>query len=179
MKTLLAIAALCVPAYAGNCHVQQRQVVVANAIVVPQNFIAVPVAQTLAVPSYVQYQYLPQYAAGVGYGSSAVGMEPPQREPVKALAEPEEEAPLPMSLVTQHCAKCHKPGGSAWKKTELNLTGELSNETRLHMIGRILSDSAEKRMPRGKQLDAQTIGLIVQEISAVPTPAPPKPEPLK
>lgn len=194
MKSLIALTALCVPAYAGNCHVQQarvinhQQVVVANAIVIPQNFIAVPVAQPLAVPSYYGYQYLPQYAAAVGYGSSAIGHPEPtynkvEPEEVRAMREriqiKPEEAPLPMSLVSQHCAKCHKPAGSAWKKTELDLTGELSNATRLHMIQRILSDDPAKRMPRGKPLDAQAIGLLIQELSQVPTPAQPKPEPEK
>lgn len=170
MKSLIALACLTVPAYAGNCHVVQRQVVtnavVANAVVVPQGFIAVPFAVPVAVPSYVQYQALPGYgavaSAGIGFNEA----------PPKVTAQAEPEAPLPMSLVTQHCAKCHRPSGSAWKTTELDLTGELSNETRLHMIQRILSDDPAKRMPRGKQLTAQQTGEIIQELSQVPKPAP-------
>jgi len=180
MKTLICVLSLCVPAYAGNCNVARvvnRNVVVANAVVVPANFVAVAYAVPVATPSYVQYQY-PQYQAA----SDPWAKEPRATQEGLARAQEAPEAPIPFSLVATHCVRCHTPNSRSWVSHHLDLSGDLSAETRLKMITRILADSPEKRMPKGKQLDAQQIGLLVQEISSVPTlapPEPPKPEPEK
>ena len=58
----------------------------------------------------------------------------------------------------------------ATPKGKLDLAGEVPAETRLKMIQRILADDPAQRMPKGKPLDAQQIGLLLQELSRVPKP---------
>jgi len=135
-------------------------VIVANqsAVVVPSGFIVVPFAVPVAVPSYVQYQAAaaPQ---GAGVGVQGAGGEEKKAE---AQSAPKPEAPEPRSLVASSCAKCHS---GPTPKGKLDLSGELTADVRLKSIARILSDDPTRRMPKGKSLDAQAIGLLIQELS--------------
>jgi len=162
MKTALCLLSLCVPAYAGNCHVPQARVhrqVAANVVLVPRNFVAVGYAVPVATPSYVGYQY-PQYQAHAGPDPFDV---PPAKPEATNATTQGHEAPS-ASLVQQSCVKCHS-GESP--KGKLDLSGDLSPDVRLKMIGRILADDPAERMPKGKALDAQAIGLLIQELSKI------------
>ena len=133
--------------------VNHHQVIVANqsAVVVPSGFIVVPFAVPVAVPSYVQYQ-----AAAAPQGAGG------EEKTVEAQSDPRPLASEPRSLVTSSCMKCHS--GST-PKGKLDLSGELSPAVRLRSIARIFSDDPTRRMPKGKSLDAQAIGLLIQELS--------------
>ena len=153
MKTLIALACLCAPAYGAHCR---QQVVVANqsAVFIPHGFIAVPFAVPVGVPSYVQYQ-------AVVSGQGSVASEETTSEVSRALAA-ERVLAAPATLVAQTCVKCHSGPNP---KSNLDLSGELAPAVRLKMIARILADDPAKRMPKGKPLDAQAIGLLIQELS--------------
>lgn len=146
---------LCVPAYAGHCRQQQVVIATQSAVFIPQGFIAVPYAVPVALPSYVHYQAMPQVPAPPVVG-----------EPVQATSAATQGQEAPPTLVSQSCVKCHS---GPTPKGKLDLSGELSPETRLKMIQRMLADDPTKRMPKGKLLEAQAIGLLIQELSRAPT----------
>lgn len=159
---LAIITAYCLPpsAYCATCATSSRaRVVVAaqSAVVVSNGFIVVPFAVPVAVPSYVQYQ------AAVTPQGSGVGMQGAGEETkAEAQSDSRPQAPEPRSLVASSCAKCHS---GPTPKAKLDLSGELLPAVRLRSIARILSDDPARRMPKGKSLDAQAIGLLIQELS--------------
>ena len=72
----------------------------------------------------------------------------------------------PLRLTRQACAKCHT---GAQAKGGFSVDGDLSCEDRLRAVSMLLHDDASKRMPKGRPLDAQSTGLIIQELSKRPT----------
>ncbi len=67
-------------------------------------------------------------------------------------------------MATVHCSKCHS-GGEA--KRGFRVDQPLSDAYRLKAIGRLLADDPAKRMPKGGSLDAQTLGLLIQEMARI------------
>jgi len=91
---------------------------------------------------------------------------------LEAGGDVEEQSPAP-SLVAQACAKCHNANPTAaGVVTDFSNLDALTCEQRLLAIGRILSNDPARRMPNGQTLDAQTIGLLIQELSQPGDPAP-------
>ena len=185
--SILCQAALCMPALAGNCaqrvvqHQVAQQTVVANTsvAVVPQNFLAVPVAVPVAIPvapySAIQYQAMPQayQAPIIGQQQAIYGQQ--QAMPQQLQASPAETtAAAGPSLIAQACAKCHNGNSSNVKAREaLVLDGAIDDSTRVSMIERLMTDDLAKRMPPGKTLDAATLSLLIQEISQRTGPSSP------
>jgi len=156
MNTIFRAFAIQCVLVAGAHAGHHRQVVI-----IPQGFIAVPFAVPVAVPSYVQYQAI--------VASSPLPEVSAATATQEATAKAHEAPPPTLSLVAKSCVKCHsgeKPKG------KLDLSGDLSPALRLKAIGRILADDESKRMPKGKPLDAQAIGLLIQELSRVPVQKP-------
>lgn len=89
--------------------------------------------------------------------ASSVSAAEPELPPGDARPQSAE-----VSLVTQHCAKCHS-GENA--KAGLSLIGELPAEQRLGAIARLLDDDETRRMPKGEALEPETLGRIIQELS--------------
>lgn len=153
--SLAVLFALSSTVGAGRCRVvvPSHSVSSHQAVVVQQGFVAVPFAVPVAVPSYVNY-VAPQAYYGMPASSPREPADP--QDAVKA-----QEAPAG-SLVAKHCAACHD--GS--KPDRVVLTGDLDCETRLKAIGKMLHDDDAQRMPKGKTLSAEDLGLLIQELSA-------------
>lgn len=84
------------------------------------------------------------------------------------------QAQAPPSLIVQNCASCHN-GTAAVKPgivTDFTNPTILNCEQRMAAIQRILADHPERRMPQGRTLDPQTIGLLIQELSRELPPSP-------
>ena len=144
---LAAILGLPALATAGHCpKVRSRVVVQAQAVqyVQPQSYYAVgQAAQEDALAERIAARVLAKLEAAATVKTEAVS-----------------------SLAMQHCAKCH---GGPEPKAGLDLSGDLDCETRLHAIRMLLADDESKRMPKGKPLDAETLGLLIQEFATPPT----------
>lgn len=155
MKVILPIALLLCGSTAFASPRQKLVIANQSAVILPAGFVAIPFAVPVAVPSYYQYQYLPQYQAPAA---------PPAAEPAaQATNAPIQahEAPPP-TLVQRTCVKCHS---GPEPKGKLDLSGELSPEQRLKAIGRLLADDLAKRMPKGKEIDAEMRGKLIQELA--------------
>ena len=125
------------------------------------------VRRVVAVQAYVQPQAA-YYQVGQDLQSEALADKIAARVLAKleASATAADTAPIRQaSLIVTHCAKCHS---GAEAKASIDLSGDIDCETRLHAIWMLMHDDPQKRMPRGKELDAQTLGLIIQEFAALP-----------
>lgn len=72
------------------------------------------------------------------------------------------------ALVTTHCAACHSRQGGTPSEAALavfDLDRPLGPEDRLAAIAAMLTDDPAKRMPRGGEVDSQTLGLLIQAFS--------------
>ncbi len=128
-------------------------------VTLPAGFIAVPLAVPVALPSYVQYQ-----APWVSYVAPVAANHEPA--PVAAAAAPSPAtrgATGATTLIAAQCGTCH---GGAKPKADLDLTGALADSIRLKAIARLLSDDPEKRMPPQKELSPESLGHLIQELSA-------------
>ena len=155
--SLILIAMLTVPAMADHCNqlqVIQQQQLVATPFVVP---VGVPVS--------------PQIAAGVNYQYNASTAELQQLR--KELAEIKAQLvkasstnsskgnspkTLQVSALSQNCAKCHsgtKPKG------DFLISERMTPDARLKAIEALVTG----QMPPKKQLDVQTNGRIMLELS--------------
>ena len=152
-RSTLAVALCAVVVAASSAFAGGKRVIVnhgVQATVVPAGFVVVPYAVPVATPAYVGY-LAPQafsYSRGGAEGD------------VEAQA-------VPGSLVATYCAKCH----NAEAAKRVDLSGAIDAETRLAAIRRVLADDPAKRMPKGRELDAETLGLLIQELSTEPPEA--------
>ena len=153
------------------CH---RQVVRVQSVIVNQQGLAVV---PFAVPVAVPVATVNPGGVYYGYQQQAQPQAVQQQAPCpqvaheQAVQEPQTAEPLTgetqaesTSLVHQHCAKCHT-GEQAKAGFRLEAWTTLGAEQRLKMIRRVLSDDESTRMPKGKQLDPQTLGELIQELS--------------
>lgn len=80
-------------------------------------------------------------------------------------ALPEQQAqPQAASLVVQHCGRCHNAGGEGEKS--FSLAGEITSDMRLDAIRSVMKpNGTEGHMPKGIELDGDTVAGIVSELS--------------
>ncbi len=68
------------------------------------------------------------------------------------------------SLVVQHCGRCHGEGGEGVAR--FSLAGELTSDMRLDAIRSVMTpNGTEGHMPKGIELDGDTVAGIVAELS--------------
>ncbi len=161
--------------------VNHRQVVVARNVVAHSNVIqttfAVPIGVPVAVPSVVSYQAVPQpqyqsqhyqqpqHASTVTTKAECAACSCPNCPNCAAKGEVKAavvESKSLLSLVQQNCVRCHS---GAEPKGGLDLSGALDCETRMKCIARVLADSDDKRMPKGKSLNPDDLGKLIQELA--------------
>lgn len=190
LSALAILALIASPAFAGgHCKVQVQSFALQSGLVVTP--FAVPVAAPVAVAQVSPYVYGFSPAGTQSY-SAASSSTSEDRIAEKVIAKLKaagfggstfQAQALPAekpSLVAANCAKCHA-GASAAKGYRVDVP--LSEAAKLKAIARILEDDAGKRMPKGKTLDPQSLGLLLQELAkssplppvAEPAPAPPEP----
>lgn len=168
----LAPLLLAAPLLAGNhhCAVQLQS----GLAVVP---FAVPVATPIAVVNQSPFVY--GFSSAGSYGAQAQATVKTQSsedalvdrlaaklaarlglDPVKPAAAP--EAP---SLVTANCLGCH---GATKQAGGVRFDAGLTDELRLRAVAAMMHDDAAKRMPKGKSIDAATLGRLIQEFTTRP-----------
>ena len=124
------------------------------------------VRRVVAVQAYVQPQHY--FQAGQALQEDALAERIAARVLAKleasasTTAQPQQQAVG--SLIVANCAKCHS-GADA--KGGIDLSGELTCEVRLHAIWQVMHNDPARRMPKGKDLDPETLGLLIQELAAV------------
>lgn len=69
---------------------------------------------------------------------------------------------LSQSLVTQNCSECH---GENNPKAGFSVFGDMTAEEKLKAISRILHSDPEKRMPKGKPIDDDIRGRLIDELA--------------
>ncbi len=195
MKTLIAAVALIpllVPDANAGCAVRCRNQVVETFVATPYAYaVGVPVAQYAATTYTYQPQQAPQVSVHVHLDAAtlraaiAESAEQPANSPRLAPAQPP-EAPQPpqqessvlprpgplttpqppppvASAVSANCLSCHSPGHNAAALAKIDLTLPLTCEQRLACARAILAG----KMPKGKQLDADAAGHVLEEIVGV------------
>lgn len=82
-----------------------------------------------------------------------------------------------LTVVDQHCAKCHSgPEPKGGFAVDL---GPLTDSQKLKSISRVLSEDSGKRMPKGETLSAAELGKLIQFLSAPSITAAAKPGPIR
>lgn len=159
-------------ALAGNhCNVQAVQLQ-SGLVVTP---FAVPVASPVAVANVSPFVYGFQSAGSYAPQSAAVKAQSTEDAlverlaaklaaklglDVKPLAVPETP-----SLISATCVSCHGPtkqGGG------IRFDQGLTDELRLQAVAAMMLDDGAKRMPKGKAIDAVTLGKLIQEFTTKP-----------
>ena len=163
---------LAAPALAGNHH---QQLILQSGLAVSP--FAIPVAVPVVTVAPHSYSlgfsgqaYAPQAAPQARVQSTKSAEDALVDRLVEKLAarlgldaKPASVDPHP--LLTANCLSCH----NATKKSGgVDFSGELTDELRLRAIGAMLSDKDSARMPKGKQLDANSLGKLIQEFSKKP-----------
>ena len=74
-------------------------------------------------------------------------------------------APDPMSLVAANCAGCHRSNEKAKEHLNMDDLTAFTCEQKLAMIAAVV----DGRMPKGKQIDAQTLGDLIGQLSGAET----------
>lgn len=177
---VLGILLLAAPALAGNrCNVSVQSFALQSGLAVTP--FAVPVATpvaTVAVGAY-SYGFTGQAAQSVSAASVDSQVDKIADRVIAKLRAAgfggikAEALPEKPSLVSANCAACH---GATKQAGGFRVDLSLSPEAKLKAIGRILADDPAKRMPKGKNLDPQTLGLLLQELAGKPSvPEPPAP----
>lgn len=70
----------------------------------------------------------------------------------------------PVSLVVQHCGRCHNAGGEGHARFALD--GEVTSDMRLAAIRSVMAPEGDPlHMPKGATLDGDTVAAIVAELS--------------
>lgn len=164
------------------------------------NFVVTQFAVPVAVPQYVVPIAPQSFVQYGGFGASAYSSggqmpAPAGRQPTSSNETLEDRIAAKIvarltssgvlspeavpSLVSRTCAGCHS-GAQPKGGLDLSDVRKLAAEVRLKCVGRVLTDDPNQRMPptsSGKNLNADELGRLLQELSAagqatVPPPAP-------
>lgn len=124
-----------------------------------------PPAQPQPVPVQQQPAYQPPPAQPAPQ-PAPIQQPAPQPQPVPqqppATPQPEQAAAQPQTMLGQHCATCHKADSH---RLTLIDAKSLTCEQKIDAIHRLLSNDPNERMPKGKVLTPEELGLILQELS--------------
>lgn len=74
-------------------------------------------------------------------------------------------APVPLSLMAKNCQGCHTTNEKAQAAFDMSDLAALTCEQKLAAIAAVVDGS----MPKGKQLDAQTLGDLIGQLSGAET----------
>lgn len=174
----------CVQAGKRSCAVAVQQVAVQQAFTVSP--FVVPVAVPVAAAQVQGFSYgfssASTYAQAVRPAATATSSEDAlvERIAAKVAAKLAGSGATPgsapkafsaepaASLVTANCAKCHNATKSLGR---FRVDEPLTEAMKLKAISRVLADKDSERMPKGKTLDAVTLGKLIQELSGGDPPA--------
>ena len=73
--------------------------------------------------------------------------------------------PAPLSLLAKNCQGCHQSNAKAQAAFDMSDLSALTCEQKLAAIAAVV----DGRMPKGKQLDAQTLGDLIGQLSGAKT----------
>lgn len=131
---------------------------------------AVPVATPVATVAngslfYSYNAYAPQQAASADVYSQSFEARLAERiaEKIAARMAGGTFEAKALTVVDQHCAKCHS--GAEPKGGFAVDLGPLTDSQKLKAISRVLSEDSGKRMPKGETLSAEALGKVIQELS--------------